>query len=536
MNFLTKGILTGAILMAPTVLVHNQLVYANSQSVIAEHQTKQTSSDLDISQGWTNIDYESDIQPDVSKVFLQGQDILGNQKGVLVQAANLGDSNFKAQKVIPMKKGHKYDLDFIYGQHYNGQGEGFIDFNGNKKIATNDSKDQHYKKTVIPSKDMNYVITASFTTVYPGNAYFKVAYDKSTGGIVDTPTILEAPIITSAPEAGTTKVSGTAYKGNTVEVSDDKGKIGSATVSEDGSFQVTTNRALKYKETLKVVQKNGNATSPNTTVEVVDTKDPESPVLNKITDEDKVVSGTTEPYAAVDVTFEDSELPAPQTYSGTADGNGKFTIPLEQTYLGKTKVIAKAIDEAGHESSETSDEVEFAKKLGLTLNHHISSADTIISGKTTRPNCELEVHFGSRLYTGNSDDKGNFKIIIDKHTPATTYFVKAVDSREPENPATAADIVLPRIPNFTSVKSGMKTLEGIVDPKGEVTLTLTRGKEHFDFKTTADDQGKFAISLKDNEGKDLPLKVGDQLTFQSKLVVDGKDLLSEKGTSTIYTF
>ena len=59
--------------MAPTVLVHNQLVYANSQSVIAEHQTKQTSSDLDISQGWTNIDYESDIQPDVSKVFYKGK-------------------------------------------------------------------------------------------------------------------------------------------------------------------------------------------------------------------------------------------------------------------------------------------------------------------------------------------------------------------------------------------------------------------------------------------------------------------------------
>ena len=536
MNFLTKGILTGAILMAPTVLVHNQLVYANSQSVIAEHQTKQTSSNLDISQGWTNIQYTSDIQPDVSKVFLQGQDILGNQKGALVQAANLGDSNFMAQKVILMKKGHTYDLDLIYGQYYDGQGEGFIDFNGHKVVATDDATDHHYKETVKPAVDMNYTITVSFKTVYPGNAYFKVGYDKSTGGITDTPTTFEAPTITPAPEAGTTKVSGTAYEGNTVVVSDDKGEIGSTTVSEDGSFQVTTNRALKYKETLKVIQKDDDATSPITTVEVVDTKAPEAPTLNKITDEDKEVSGTTEPYATVDVTFDDPELPKPQTYSGTADGDGKFTIPLEHTYLGKTKLVAKAIDEAGHESSETNSKVEFAKKLGVTLSHHISSADMIVSGKTTRPNCELEVHFGTRLYTGKSDDEGNFKITIDPHSPATTYIVKAIDPREPENPATATDIVLPRIPNFTSVKSGMKTLEGIVDPKGEITLTLTRGGNHFDFKTTADDQGKFTISLKDKDGKDLPLKVGDQLTFQSKLVVDGKDLLSEKGTSTIYTF
>ena len=319
-------------------------------------------------------------------------------------------------------------------------------------------------------------------------------------------------------------------------MSDDKGEIGSATVSEDGSFQVTTNRALKYKETLKVIQKDDKTTSPITTVDVVDTKAPEAPILNKITDEDKEVSGTTEPYANVDVTFDDPELPNPQTYSVTADGEGKFTVPLEHTYLGKTKVMASAIDEAGHESSETHGEVEFSKKLGLHLSHRISSADTIVSGKTTRPNCELEVHLGSRLYTGKSDDEGNFKITIDPHSPATAYIVKAVDSRDPENPATNTDIVLPRIPTFNSIKSGVKILEGVVDPRAEVTVTLTRGKDNFDFKTTADDQGKFTISLKDKDGKDLPLMVGDQLTFHSKLVVDGKDLPSEEGTSTIYTF
>ena len=163
--------------------IYGDVLQSESTSIIKTDQFPATYND--ISQGWININYESDIQPDVSKVFLQGQDILENQKGVLVQAANLGDSNFKAQKIVPMKKGYKYDLDLIYGQHYDSQGEGFIDFNGHKITTTNDPKDQHYKETVIPSEDMNYVITASFTTVYPGNAYFKVAYDKSTGGITE---------------------------------------------------------------------------------------------------------------------------------------------------------------------------------------------------------------------------------------------------------------------------------------------------------------------------------------------------------------
>lgn len=154
----------------------------NQEKPITEKQSSNANY-IDISGGWTNIQYNSDIQPDVDKVFLQNQEIVGNQKGVLVQAGNLGDSSFKAQKVIPMKKGFKYDLDLIYAQYYNLQGQGYIDFNGDKITSNDDHTDHHYKKTIIPEKDMNYIITVSFTTVYRENAYFKIAYDKSNGGI-----------------------------------------------------------------------------------------------------------------------------------------------------------------------------------------------------------------------------------------------------------------------------------------------------------------------------------------------------------------
>lgn len=535
MKHLTKGILTAAILISPAAIIHGHHISANSRTIYYSNSNQKSISDLDVSNGWTNIQYNSDIQPDVDKVFLQNQEIVGNQKGVLVQAGNLGDSSFKAQKVIPMKKGFKYDLDLIYAQYYNQQGQGYIDFNGDKITSNDDHTDHHYKKTIIPEKDMNYIITVSFTTVYPGNAYFKIAYDKSTGGISNTPVTFEAPIVNPAPEAGSTTVSGTAYKGNTVVVSDDKGDIGTAKVTDDGKFNIKTNRALKYKEILKVVQKNDKETSPAATVDVVDTKAPDAPILNKITDEDKEISGTAEPYSTVDVTFI-TDSPIHPEYSGTVNSDGKFTIPLEQTYLGKTVVMAKAVDEAGHESSNSKNEVLFSKSLEINLSHRISSDDTLIVGKTSRPKCELTVHFGSRIYSGSSDEKGNFSIPIDKHKPSTKYSVIAVDPRDPEDPASTSDKILPSIPNMNSAKSGMKVLNGVSDPGAEISLTLVRGQNKFDFKVTSDDDGVFSIPLKDKDGKDLALMIGDKLNYSAKLLVNGETLTSEEGSTAIYTF
>ena len=164
------------------------LIITVSQFVITIHgeaDTTKNSGDLDISQGWTIPEYVSNIQPDVDKIFLQNLEMnTGTLRGVLVQAINIGDATLTVQKVIPMKKGHAYDLDLIYAQYYTNGGSGYIDFNGEKIIATTDPSDHEYKKTVIPTADMSYKITIYFISTYGGNPYFKLAYKKN-GGITD---------------------------------------------------------------------------------------------------------------------------------------------------------------------------------------------------------------------------------------------------------------------------------------------------------------------------------------------------------------
>lgn len=528
----STGVLVPLALLLVASQVNDQKIIADVKATSTTLTQKQENADLDVSQGWTIKEYSSDTQPDVSKIFLQGVDLASaSQKCALVQAGNLGDSTLIAEKIVHMKKGYTYNINLIYAQFYDNEGTGYIDFNGEKIEATSDHSDQKYTDTITPTEDMDYTITISFKTKYPGNAYFKLGYDKTTGGITDDKTELDPPKVSTAPEAGTTSISGTAGSGNTVVVSDDKGEIGEATVSSDGKFKITTKRVLQYKEKLTLVQKNADQTSKSTEVFVVDTIPPIAPTINKITDKDKEISGTSEPGTKVTVTFKVGETYP--TYVGNADSKGIFKIPLDQSYNGKTQLSVKATDEAGLDSPETSGEVVFANNLEVSLNHKISSISSSISGKTSRANCNVTIFFGSRIYSGKSDSEGNFTIQIGHHSPGTEFTIAAVDPIDIENSASISDKVLPRIPEFDSVSSGINVLKGIADPIADVSLTLTRGKDTFTFKVTADAKGNFEIPLKDKDGKNITLAVGDELKYSATLA--SVSLTSDEGITTIYT-
>jgi hypothetical protein len=533
-NFLLKStaILLPLALLLVAGSINEHKSFADSKIPKSNLYQTQDSSDLDVSKGWKITEYSSSTQPDVSKVFLQGVDLsAASQMCALVQAANVGDATFAAQKVISMKKGHKYDINLIYAQFYGTKGSGYIDFNGEKFNATSDHSDQEFKKTIAPTKDMNYTITVFFKTEYPGNAYLKLGYDKNSGGIIDTSTELAAPVVNPAPEAGTDTIKGTATSGNTVIVKDSSDKeLGSVKVSTDGKYEIKTNRALRYKEKLTVFQTKDGQNSPDTVVQVVDTIPPVAPVLNTITDDDTVITGNTEAYSTVEVTFDPGG--SNERYIGKTDGAGYFSIQLEKKYHGKTKLVAIATDEAGLVSPETSGEVVFLNDLEVTVTNKISSVSSNISGTTSRPNCEIEILFGTRIYTGKSNDEGNYNIKIDPHLAGTDYTVNAVDPIDVENPASISGKILPRIPNFDSVQSGLTSLSGVSDPNAEITLKLMRGTDTFEFKATADAKGIFSIALKDKNDVDMPLAFGDELTFSATIA--NINLTSEEGNITVF--
>lgn len=141
---------------------------------------------IDVSQGWEVTEFDTSY-PGITadKIFFQGHENQGlNQKMAMAQFANIGKSTFTAKKVINLKKNNIYTINLIFAMVYTKEGSGFIDFNGDKKISDEESKDKLFQDTVKPVEDMEYVITIHFDVPIDGNGYFKLGYDLSGGGFI----------------------------------------------------------------------------------------------------------------------------------------------------------------------------------------------------------------------------------------------------------------------------------------------------------------------------------------------------------------
>lgn len=211
-------------------------------------------------------------------------------------------------------------------------------------------------------------------------------------------------------------------------------------------------------------------------------------------------------------------------------------VALLLSIIGTTTgtVHADAINEIQSKSAH-SHEINYKfGDLGVDLGtHHTTSIDNLISGKTTRPNCDIIVYFSSATYIGKSDNDGNFKISINNYSAGTEFFVEAIDPNTLDT-AIVKSIVYPRIPALFGLNAGETTVEGEADPGAEISLQLTRGNTTYKFSTLADTQGNFFISLKDYKNNPLFLTNGDILTYYETLTELGLD--SDTGTITIYAY
>ncbi|HEM6111974.1 TPA: hypothetical protein U2B98_000909, partial [Streptococcus suis] len=165
----------------------------------------------------------------------------------------------------------------------------------------------------------------------------------------------EAPVV-NAPKEGDTTVTGTTEPGATVTVTFPDGSTVTTTADENGNYTVDVPAGVELKEGDKVTatatDEAGNTSTPTetTTTATPDTTAPEAPVVNAPKEGDTTVTGTTEPGAAVTVTFPDGS-----TVTTTADENGNYTVdvPAGVELKEGDKVTATATDEAGNTSTPT---------------------------------------------------------------------------------------------------------------------------------------------------------------------------------------
>ncbi|MFJ8266499.1 Ig-like domain-containing protein [Peribacillus asahii] len=141
-----------------------------------------------------------------------------------------------------------------------------------------------------------------------------------------------------------TYLSGKAAANAIVEIKRNNKKFKSAKANADGNFKVKIG-VQKAGTSLTVTYKNEfNATSPATTVTVVDKTPPATPTISTIKKTTKTVTGKTEAYATI-------QLKVKQKVIGSrkADKSGKYTIKITPQKSGTT-VTATATDKAGNKS------------------------------------------------------------------------------------------------------------------------------------------------------------------------------------------
>ena len=135
---------------------------------------------------------------------------------------------------------------------------------------------------------------------------------------------VDAPIINPIAE-GDTVITGTGEPGDEVTVYFDDGKnnsvIGYATVEADGTWTVDAGHVrLVDGDVVSAVQTRDGVTSDKDTVSVKAREVVEKPVINDITEGDKVITGTGEAGSELRVYFQDGDVQIGQTVIVRADG------------------------------------------------------------------------------------------------------------------------------------------------------------------------------------------------------------------------
>ncbi|WP_167630504.1 Ig-like domain-containing protein [Listeria valentina] len=321
--------------------------------------------------------------------------------------------------------------------------------------------------------------TVNLTKPIPGGTKIKVVEVDTQNNQSDPAVVtVKGTVKTAVPVVDVVGDSSKSVTGQAEPNSQIKVFIGqdfyTAKADNNGAFVVRLNETYpaSTQGTVTATGQSGIESNP-VGFTVKDTTAPEKPILNTVLDNETQISGTTEPLATVRVSL---GLPngSVASYVKKADQNGKFTIDLARTFPAGTTITATAEDESKNVSSAFQSIVMDSVELDITLNP-ITSQDKHAIGNVSRPNSEVTVKVGDRLFKTKADAKGNFIVDLERRYPIGTPVSAWVISMK-EKGEIVPQSVVPRIPTFETNKIpevGDQMIVVNADPGSFVTLSIT---------------------------------------------------------------
>ncbi|UXR68593.1 Ig-like domain-containing protein [Staphylococcus pasteuri] len=299
-----------------------------------------------------------------------------------------------------------------------------------------------------------------------------------------------------------TQITSKAEPGSTVTVTFPDGNTASATTDADGNYviNIPANEDFTGGETITASAKDaaGNK-SVDSNITVTDATAPNQPTVNRVTSEDKTITGTAEPNSTVTITFPNgTKVEA----IATSNGSYRVAIPTNIDLKGGETLPVTATDKDGNTSEPATTVVTDTTAPTVPTVNPVTSEDKTITG-TAEPNSTVTVTFpDGTTATGTADADGNYVIDIPSNEDlkgGETLPVTATDKdgNTSEKASTVVkDTTAPEAPTVNPVHKGDKTITGTAEPGSTVTVTFPDGRTA---SGTADKNGNYVINIPTGE-------------------------------------
>jgi hypothetical protein len=223
----------------------------------------------------------------------------------------------------------------------------------------------------------------------------------------------------------------------------------------------------------------------------LDTTAPVAPSVDEVTDQSKIVSGTTEPRVKVIVKAGEKEVG-----TASADSKGKFAVSISPQ-KANTNLTIIAVDSSENASPATTVVVKDVTAPLAPVVNSVTDQAKVVTGKT-EAGAIVTVKIGTAKYTAvkPADANGNFTVTIPQQKAKTVLSVTAMDSAKlvsPERAVTVVDKTAPSMPTVNTVTDKSKEVSGIAEAGATVTVTI--GTKKYTAEKPADSKGSYKVTI-----------------------------------------
>ncbi len=313
------------------------------------------------------------------------------------------------------------------------------------------------------------------------------------GRIKQEEVTLAAPTVASVTDQST-KVTGTALAGTQVKVKANGTVLGKGTAAEDGSFTIDIPVQKAGTELIVTAMDTALNVSYDARVKVLDVTAPLAPVVNKVNDQSRFVTGTAEAGAKVEVKNSEAVIG-----TATAGTDGKFTVTIPVQTKG-TVLAVTATDASGNVSAVSTVTVTDGTAPAAPMVNAVSNIDKVVTGTAEAGSTVTVSSSKGELGTATTGMNGKFSVTLSAvqaaGTGLTVIVSDAAGNKSASTTVTVLDQIAPSTPSVDKITVNTTKVTGNAEAYSTVVVKVSG---QVIGSNTADIFGRFSVSIKEQK-------------------------------------